>query len=221
MTRWPNRGKDDISGRTPEIQQIMINKILIWFGISFGLLFVLFLIFKILTWGISIYDLERWAPSGHIEEQFEGSFRPILNFSGKSKRTTIIPFVLSRTSSRPTNKIGIRKTPGGAYGYDYNRFEYVRFTRFEVHYESGHVQKLLKNNLSFKEKKFKVFSPKSGSDTTSLFKFDLDRIEKCTIVVEGYSKLIEGDNEEFFRLTKGYHIRKYWDIRTGRQSFHA
>ena len=35
------------------------------------------------------------------------------------------------------------------------------------------------------------------------------------------SKLIDGNNEEFFRLTQGWHIRKYWNIRTGRQLFHA
>ena len=160
-----------------------------------------------------IYDLESWGPFG--KERVEGNFRPILSFGRKGKETTIIPFVLSKSTSWPTNTVGIRKADSGRdYGYD--RFEYVRFTKFEIHYESGYVQKLLKDDLSFREKKFNVFSPKIGMDLTSLFRFHLDRVEKCRIVVEGYSKLIKGNKEEVFRLTKGYHIRKRKSVRTGR-----
>ena len=193
----------------------MKKKTSVIIGISFGVFFILFGVFEFFTFGgYWIYDLEDWGPSGHIEEQFEGSFRPILNFGGKSKQTTIIPLVLSKITRWPLNKIGIRKADIRPE-YSYDLFEYVRFTKFEVHYESGHVQKLLKDDLSFRKKKFRVFSPKIGMDTTSLFKFDLDRIEKCTVIVEGYSKHIEDADEEFFKLTKGYHIRIYWDMRTG------
>ncbi len=93
----------------------------------------------------------------------------------------------------------------------------MSFTKFEVHYESGHIQKLLKDNPSIREERFKVYSPKTGMDTTSLLILDLDRIEECIVVVEGYSKLIEDDDEEFFRLREGYYIRKSKNIYTGRQ----
>ena len=157
-----------------------------------------------------IYDLESWGPFG--KERVEGNFRPILSFGRKGKETTIIPFVLSKSTSWPTNTVGIRKADSGRdYGYD--RFEYVRFTRFAVHYESGRVQKLIKANAPIKERRFKV---SSGPYYELLFRFDLDLIEKCTVIVEGYSKLIEGDHEEFFRLTKGYHTTRTKSICTGR-----
>ena len=191
----------------------MKKKTSVIIGISVGLLFIAFCIFELFTLGgFMIYDIEDWGPSNHIEEQFVGDFRPKLSFSGKSKQITIIPLVLRKITRRATNSIGIRRKDGSSYGYD--RFEYVRFTKFEVHYESGHVQKLFGNDSSIREKRFIVSS--ESDDYSSLFKFNLDRMEKCAVVVEGYSKLIKGDKEEVFRLTKGYHIRKRKSVRTGR-----
>ena len=196
--------------------QIMKKKTVLRLLIGFGLFIILFIIFEYFTWGgFWIYDLERWESYGHSTKE-EGSFKPRLTFSGNSKQTTIIPLVLSKITSRPKDSIGIRKTDSNSPGYGYNLFEYVRFARFEVHYESGNVQKLLKDNSPIIKKIFKVFSPKIGMDLTSLFRFRLDRIEKCTVIIEGYAKLIEANEEEFFRSIQVWHIAKYKNIRTGR-----
>ena len=172
---------------------------------------VSFVVFECVTWGgYWVYDIALWEPADGLEK-VEGSFTPMIKFGIDGKEITIIPLVLRKSSTRPANSIGVRRKDGSRYGYD--RFEYVRFTRFEVHYESGGVQKLIKANAPIKERRFKV---SSGPYYELLFRFDLDLIEKCTVIVEGYSKLIEGDHEEFFRLTKGYRTTRTKSICTGR-----
>ena len=182
------------------------KKLIIWVSIA------LFFIFEYLTFGgIHISFSETWWPVGNSVHA-EGKFKPYIRFGSTSKRRTIIPIVLYIHTSKPTNTIEIKRSVN-VYSYEYERFKYVRFTKFEVHYESGHVQILLEEDSPIRERKYNVIEGSITGD--SLFLFELERIEKCTVVIEGYSKFIEGDKEEFFKFTKDWYIKKSRDIRTG------
>ena len=139
-----------------------------------------------------------------------GDFKPYLGFSNsKRKHRTIIPFVLGTFTLKPSNTISVKKSKGG---YGYERFEYVRFTKFEAHFRSGHVQKFILAGSDIKKRKYEVLN---GGSADSLFWFKLDRIERCTLIIGGYSKLKTSENEEFFSYTEDWYIRKKRYIRTG------
>ena len=192
----------------------MKKKRVVIIGISLAAFIVLFFIFEFLTFGgFIIRDLEFWLPDTRTE-QVTGDFKPQLNFGDKREYSTIIPMILRKVELRPRNTIAIRKATS-SYGYNYERFEYVRFTKFEARYESGYVQKfekLLRDGSDITKKRFKVGY--EGARDESLFFFYLDRIERCTVIIEGYSKLKISDKEEFFSYSKDWYIYKKRSVET-------
>lgn len=192
----------------------MKEKTLIRIGFATSVFFILFIIFEVFTFGrgIFILDYKRWMPVYNSKPNVVGSFKPDITIGRNMEYTTIIPLVLTKQTVRPTNRICVIKEDTTIFsGYD--RFEYVRFTKFEVHYESGHVQILLKEDSPIREKKFKV----SNVIDYILFCFELERIETCRVVVEGYSKFLIGSDEEFFRFARDWYIDKSIRIRSGRR----
>ena len=193
--------------------QTMKKKTLIWIAVLSLICLFLFLLFEFFTFGgFVIGDVEQWRPDTRTE-QVTGDFKPQLNFGDKREYSTIIPMILRKVSLRPTNSISVSKI-NNAYGYNYERFEYVRFTKFEAHYESGYVQKfekLRRDGSDIRGKKFEVLE---GGGKSSLFWFKLDRIERCTVIIEGYSKLKISDKEEFFSYSVDWYIYKKMSIET-------
>ena len=187
----------------------MKEKTLVWIGILFVIFLFLFILFEYFTvGGIWIKNIERWSPVAGTEK-VTGDFKPYLKFGNKGKRRTIIPMILRTFTLNPTNTISVKKAKGGL---GYERFAYVRFTKFEGHYHSGHVQKFILDDSYIRGRKYEVFN---GGSADSLFWFKLDRIERCTVIIEGYSKLKSSNNEESFSYTKDWYIRKKRFIDTG------
>ena len=185
----------------------MKKKRIVIIGISLGAFIVLFFIFEFITFGgFIIEDSEDWRPDARTE-QVTGDFKPQPDFDNEREYSTIIPMILRKITLRPRNTIAIYKTTS-SYGYNYERFEYVRFTKFAAHYASGHVQefeKLLRDGSLISEKQFKVGE---GVRNDTLFFFYLDRMERCTVIIEGYSKLKISDKEEFFSYRMDWYIWK-------------
>ena len=87
-------------------------------------LLALFIIFQLFTiGGIRVSDIERWW-SDNSTEKFIGSFKPKVSFGITANKKTIIPLVWSIYTARPRDTISLAKATS-AYGYDYERFEYV------------------------------------------------------------------------------------------------
>lgn len=185
--------------------------------ISFLIFLFLLIIFECFTLGgFYINDIKYWMEDSKTEHVV-GDFKPYIRFGERWKHITIVPLVFNVHSVKPTNTIFVK------YGrYDYERFEYVRFTKFEVRYHSGHVQKFILYDSYIRGRKYEVLN--DGSDDkvfilndepdNSLFWFKLDRSERFTVIIEGYSKLKISDDEKFFNYTKNYYIRKKRVIQT-------
>ena len=190
----------------------------LWIAISFLIFLFLFTIFEFSTGGIYFKDSENWEPNTETETVV-GDFKPSLSFHGKSKIKTIIPAVLGKLTIRSNNWVSVYLK----WNYDgYNeKFEYVRFTKLKVHYHSNHIQDFLLENSFIKEKKFLITRSGSLLDIREIGNkrvfhgLKLNRIERCTIIVEGYSKLNNDEDEKFFSYTGDWYISKKKSMRTG------
>ena len=185
-------------------------------AISAASFIVSFILYVFLTGGgLCINYLAHWSLESPI--QFVGDFKPDLGFSRDARFRTIIPFVLHKFSFIPENRLSVSKTDGG---YESELFEYVRFTKLEVHYHSNNMQDFIFENFAFKERKFRVgkdghLSVLDRAYHYKLFPLKLDRIEKCTVIIEGYSKLKNEGDEKFFSYTADWFIYEKSSIVTG------
>ncbi len=81
-------------------------------GLSLVGFIALFVIFEYFTFGgFRIFDYEYWARDLAVEE-FEGSYRPILDFYEESKTTTIIPVVLRKILDGQLKRYGSERQIG-------------------------------------------------------------------------------------------------------------
>ena len=184
-------------------------------AISAASFIVSFILFEFLTGGgLWINHVALWFPDN---TQIVGDFKLYPIFIEDARNRTIIPFVLHKFSFIPRNTLSVKGTEGD---YEFERFEYVRFTKLEVHYRSNNMQDFIFENFAFKEMKFRVgkdghLSVLDRAYHYKLFPLKLDRIEKCTVIIEGYSKLNNDGDEKFFSYTADWVIYEKSDIVTG------
>ena len=155
------------------------------------------------TRGIFVERFVRYLPILETTTS-EGSFVPMIDFisvkNQRNRHTTFLPFLLYYIPDTLEDLIKIT-TADTTTSRGYDRFAYVRFTNFRVHFASGREQIIISEGSGLSSRKFKVCNGSYASCGMTYSDWveasELEEIGPLTVIVEGVATFTNGQDEPF------------------------